>query len=431
MTTGTRSRRVLAIIAAVGVAVTLAGCSSSSDGAADGTVTLRFAWWGSDELNSIKAEQIALFEKKYPNIKVEGEPSEYNGYYDKLATQVAGGGAPDAIQITYDALPQYVSKNAIHDLSDDIDQSKFTPGSLDSGIIDGKLYAIPTGVGSRGIIVNPAVFAAAGVEIPDDTTWTWDDYIDIAAKISANSPDGTYGSAQITNDQSLMAFARQAGEDLYTADGENGVSEDTATSFFAFSKELQTSGGSPDASTAAEDAGASLEQSLMGQGRIGMTFAPINFVSIYAQSSGQDLQILNVPGDSGGKAGLVLQPTVQYAVYSKSAHPKEAAQLIDFLLNSPEAGPLNKLTLGIPAVPEVLDTISDDLSATEQAQVDFIARLSEAGGTPQNPIALPTSQLGPIITKLWDDVSFEKTTPEKAGADYVDQVDVALQAANG
>ncbi|MEH3090033.1 MAG: extracellular solute-binding protein [Microbacterium arborescens] len=218
------NRRLLALAAAgVAIAVTLTGCAGGTGGgSSDDQITLRFAWWGSDELNSIKAEQIKLFEKEHPNITVAGEPSEYNGYYDKLATQVAGGGAPDALQITYDALPLYVGKNAIADISGDVDQSTFTPGSLDAGIIDGKLYALPTGIGSRGIIVNPAVFEAAGVPLPDDTSWTWDDYIDIAQQISEKSGDGVYGSAQIANDQSLMAFARQRGEDLYTADGEFG-----------------------------------------------------------------------------------------------------------------------------------------------------------------------------------------------------------------
>ncbi|KAA9089623.1 ABC transporter substrate-binding protein [Microbacterium radiodurans] len=424
------TRRLLALTAGVALAVSLAGCAggTGSGSGDDEQITLRFAWWGSDELNAIKAEQIALFEKAHPNITVAGEPSEYNGYYDKLATQVAGGGAPDAIQITYDALPLYVSKNAIADISADIDQDTFAAGALDAGIIDGKLYALPTGVGARGIIVNPAVFEAAGIPIPDDSSWTWDEYIDIAAQVSAASPSGTYGSAQITNDQSLMAFARQKGEDLYTADGEFGVSEKTAQSFFEFAKELQSTGASPDASTAAEDAGASLEQSLMGQGKIGMTFAPLNFISIYANASGQDLQILNVPGDSAGKIGLVIQPTVQYAVYAKSKHPKEAAMLIDFLLNSDEAGPLNKLTLGIPADPAVLEAITPELTEPEKAQVAFIDRLSAAGGVPQNPLKLPTSQLGPIITKLLDDVTFDKTTPADAAKELLSQVKTALDA---
>ncbi len=73
-----KNRRLLAFAAAgVALAVTLTGCGGGSGaGNGDEQITLRFAWWGSDELNAIKAEQIKLFEKANPNIKVEGEPSE-------------------------------------------------------------------------------------------------------------------------------------------------------------------------------------------------------------------------------------------------------------------------------------------------------------------------------------------------------------------
>ena len=102
--------------------------------------------------------------------------------------------------------------------------------------------------------------------------------------------------------------------------------------------------------------------------------------------------------------------------------------LIDFLLNSDEAGPLNKLTLGIPADPKVLSAIEGDLTESEKTQVAFIDRLSEAGGTPQNPLVLPTSQLGPILTNLLDNVSFDKLTPAEAAKEYVSQVDTAIAA---
>ena len=42
--------------------------------------------------------------------------------------------------------------------------------------------------------IDPEVFEAAGVDIPDDTTWTWDDLIETATKITEATPDGTFGS---------------------------------------------------------------------------------------------------------------------------------------------------------------------------------------------------------------------------------------------
>lgn len=79
-------------VLAAGLVLTSCSSGGGGDPSAGGSgaeqIELRFAWWGSDTLNDIKAQQIALFEKAHPNITVAGEPSEYNGYYDKLATQV-------------------------------------------------------------------------------------------------------------------------------------------------------------------------------------------------------------------------------------------------------------------------------------------------------------------------------------------------------
>ncbi|MCH1932529.1 extracellular solute-binding protein, partial [Shewanella sp. A25] len=58
-------------------------------------VTLRVTWWGGDSRHPLTQEAIEAFEEKHPNIKVEGAFADWGGYWDKLATQTAGGNAPD------------------------------------------------------------------------------------------------------------------------------------------------------------------------------------------------------------------------------------------------------------------------------------------------------------------------------------------------
>ncbi|MGN6326444.1 ABC transporter substrate-binding protein [Pseudolysinimonas sp.] len=414
---------------ALSAVLIITGCSAGgSGGSSDQKITLRFAWWGSDQLNAIKAKQIKLFEKKYPNVTVKGEPSDYAPYYPKLATQVAGGNAPDAIQITYDSTPSYAQKGALLDLSKYIDTKKYPAGSLDAGKVDGALDAIPTGIGARAIVINTAVFKAAGVPIPDDKTWTWDDYVKIAAQITKNSPAGTYGSVQPVNDQFLQAIARQEGSDLFTAKGKLAVSESIVQKMFEISKNLQDTGGAPSASVSTQDNGAALEQSLMGTGKVAMAYVPINFIGIYAQSSGDDMRILRLPGDTSTRVGEYLQPTVQYAVYGKTKHPKEAAELIDFLLNSSAAGPLNQLTLGIPAVPSVQKAVTKNLTPSDQAQVDFVNSLSGHTGKAPNPLALPAINTQNVLNPIASDVLFGKQTPAQAAASFISQEKAAIAA---
>ncbi|WP_285026249.1 sugar ABC transporter substrate-binding protein [Plantibacter sp. ME-Dv--P-122b] len=424
-----RTARTAIAVAAVAAALLTTSCSSAGSGG-DEKITLRFAWWGSEQLDAIKAEQIASFEKAHPNITVTGEPSEYNGYYDKLATQVAGGNGPDVLQITYNYIAEYAGRNALLDLSTvekQLDLSDYAEGSLDGGMYEGKNYGVPTGLGARGIIVNPAIFEAAGVPLPDDSTWTWDDYVDIAAKITAASPAGTFGSTQNNTEQGLNTIARQNGRNIYSEDGGVGKGiEQDAEFMFDLSKRLIETGGSPDASATAEQDGLALEQRLMGTGKVAMSFEPINFIDIYAQSSGQELKILNVPND-GGKPGLWPQPTVLYSASAKSAHPKESAMLIDWLLNSKEAAPLNKLTLGIPANPDVLAAIEPDLTPNEVVQKDFLDKILAEGGAPNVQTPVGGTETQTIIAKLGSDVMFGSTTPKEAAKAFVDQLKAALK----
>ena len=62
------------------------------------TIELRVAWWGSQDRHNRTLGAIELFEKKYPDIRVEAEFSSWNGYWERIAAQAAGGNLPDVFQ---------------------------------------------------------------------------------------------------------------------------------------------------------------------------------------------------------------------------------------------------------------------------------------------------------------------------------------------
>ena len=65
---------------------------------AEEQVTIRFAWWGDAVRHEATLKAIELFEAKYPHINVEPEYGGWDGYNDKLQTQIAGGTAADVVQ---------------------------------------------------------------------------------------------------------------------------------------------------------------------------------------------------------------------------------------------------------------------------------------------------------------------------------------------
>ncbi|MEK8170967.1 extracellular solute-binding protein [Streptomyces sp. M19] len=52
-------------------------------------------------------QAIALFEKSHPDIRISPSFAGYETYKQKLATQAAGGDAPDVMQLDYRQINQY------------------------------------------------------------------------------------------------------------------------------------------------------------------------------------------------------------------------------------------------------------------------------------------------------------------------------------
>ncbi|WNB84601.1 hypothetical protein [Cellulomonas sp. ATA003] len=194
---------------------------------------------------------------------------------------------------------------------------------------------------------------------------------------------------------------------------------------FDLNKRLIETGAGPSAEQSAEEESLALEARLMGTGKVAMSFEPINFLPIYTQSSGDEFVILDVPNE-GGEPGLWPQPTVLYAGYGGTEHPEEVALLIDWLLNSEEAAPLNKLTLGIPANPDVLSAVQPEFTEVEQVQSDFLDKVLAQEGAPnvQTPVGGTAAQA--IVVRLGTEVAFERMTADEAAEQFVSELEAEL-----
>src|SRR5688500_6681248 len=168
MTYSPTRRSYLRLSAAVAASVlALSGCAAPGTPAADetGPVTIRFTWWGGDARQKATQQVIDSFQAENPNITVVGEYSDWNGYWDKLATQVAANDAPDIIQMDEKYVREYGDRGALLDMKklSGLDTSVIEPDTLKSGEVDGQLVGLVTGVAAFCIAANPSVLAAAGV----------------------------------------------------------------------------------------------------------------------------------------------------------------------------------------------------------------------------------------------------------------------------
>jgi multiple sugar transport system substrate-binding protein len=118
-----------------------------------------------------------------------------------------------------------------------------------------------------------------------------------------------------------------------------------------------------------------------------------------------------------------------WSVSAKSEHPAEAALLIDFLVNDPEAATIIGTERGIPANPQTLVDLGDDLTAEERKAADFAEQRKPHLGEAPAIVPNGASDIETILARYMQDVMFEKQTPLDAANALIAEVQSSTNAA--
>ena len=417
-------RHALTLLAAAGAAPALASCGPNSASSDDG---LRVYWWGGDLRAGITQEVLDMYAADHGDLTIKPEYSEWSGYWDKLATQTAGGASPDVIQMDEAYIDSYGSKGSLLDLesvSDSLDLSAMDEAILETGrLSDGTLVGAPNGFNLYATGMNPSVLEAAGIELPDDTTWTWEDFQALCQELSEwgnSSGEGVFGTSGFgLGSGDLAAWARQTNnEQLFPREDEEPVSKDTIVSLLEYSLGLSTSGAALEAGAQIENSSASLEQSLFATGKCAFQQVPSSQILTFQDSSGDPLQLLRMPARTSGEANMVNKASMYWSIGAKAADSAAAADLTSFLLTDKGAAEVLKIERGIPAFPEIQEAVRPLLSENELVSLDFAQMMQEEVVKP--PVVTPASGVGfgDEYTRLAEEALFQK----RSASDVADEM---------
>ena len=350
----TPRRGLLGVLAAVMLVVTapLAACGSSNGGGSGCTQTIRFVWWGNQDRANATNKAIALFEKRNPNIHVQTEFSGYAAYVQKLTTEIAGGAAPDLIQLDRATFGEYEHKHVLLDLSSEqstLRTSSIADNLLSGGRADGGLYAVPGGQTAQMVAYDPALFARAGVSVPS-TGWTWPQFTTDMAKVGAATGEpGTtdFGWAVDWFD----SWLHQRGKAAVHIGRQTGLHPDRPGTVL---EPHRASSGSTRASARRRPPRrwtAPSQNSAMVTKQAASEFNYDSNLTSYISSYGGPVAAAPLPSDgtSAKDSGMAALPPVYYAVPKMSAHRDAAVKLLDFLVNDPDAGKILGTTRGAAA----------------------------------------------------------------------------------
>lgn len=434
-----KARLILAAFLAFSIVVT--GCSSapknsqqsnSAQGnnaqaaSEDGQIELRMTWWGSQTRHDLTTRALELFESKHPNIKIKAEYSGWDGYFDKLSTQVAGANAPDLIQMDYAFLTDYANRGTLLDLSSYTSDGKLSTSAIDAsmlsaGSINNKLYAVALGVNAPGVIYSSTVFKELGIPDPGPD-WTWEDFSEIAAKIGKEKGNGFVGMADASGTFNMFEMmVRQHGHAMFQEDT-LGATKEQLMKWFTMWKELRQVGGitSPEATAGMTNA---LETRPLAVGTAAMDFLWSNQITAFKsgmKNQDDEIKIQVIPhGKDEAKSGEYLKPSMFISGNAKTKYPDEVAMVIDFLVNDPEAAEILGSERGVPVNATIREKLMGKLSETEKMIFTFIDTVSADASNIDPPYPQGFSEIDKNFKTLSEQIAFEQGTMEAAIDEFI------------
>ncbi len=334
----------------------------------DEKVTLRMAWWGSQNRHDKTVAVIQMYEKEHPNVHIDYEFFSFDDYFTKLKTLVASDNVWDVFQLGGN-FPDYVSKIYYLDgfvKDGTIDTSKIPDAYLNiTRDTEGNLVGLSNGLNTYGIAYDVDMFKDAGVPLPTDT-WTWDDYADAARKIHKKT--GHFGTSSFTSSEfaagctTFIGQHGKLGEYGFFNIGLTGMGftdSQMLVPYIQMRADLIKEGASPDAG--AETEITNIENDFLVTGEAGMTWVAVNqFPTIYkvCADQGRTLALATLPRvTKNGNSGTHIQSSQMLCVSQDSKHKKEAAEFISWFQNSPECNKVLDGERGIPINDEAREAV--------------------------------------------------------------------------
>lgn len=401
---------------------------------------LRFSWWGGGERHEAMLKASKLFESKNPGVKIKAEYSGFQGYQERLSTQIAGRNEPDVMQLNWAWLSAY-SKNGdgFHDLRKSasvVNLNDFTAQDLALTTINGKLNAMPVGFAARIFYWNKAVLDKNGVQAPRN----WDELFTAAKAFRAKVGDKGYLLDGNLYDLILLshayAYQKHGTPFIDPKTGKVAMSAAALKDWAAFYKRLQDEKVATPLPYRASLGGAEkpIEQQpdwVAGNWAGVYTWdSTVRLIGSTLPNKGQELDVgefLTLPGAKN--SGMFGRSSLVYAVSKRSKHPELAARFVNFMLTDPEAVRIIDMSRGTPASLSAFRQLQKDdrLRPIELKAYARISTLQKA-----NAISLPATQfehprIQKFMREVFEQVGYGKLSVDDAAKLLAEQGATILQ----
>jgi len=389
--------------------------------------TLRFSWWGGDARHEGTLAAIALYEEKNPNVSIEAEFGGWDGYYQKLVTQLAGGTSADIMQIDQPWLNELSSKGDVFaSLNNNpaLDISSFDQKFLsDFCSYEGSLKGLPTGLNGEILLVDNDFMSKYG--ITPDQKWDWDNLISIGAKIHA--ADNSQYIMNVSPDVFTTIFKKylsQLGGSVVNSDKSLGFSKEEAVAAYNYFQQWIDKGIMPPFSEMSLYFRKIEENPSWLMGDMGSMLA---WVSNLNKAAGEktNTSIAAMPVMPGSKnSGILVRPSQILSVSSRSKNIDTAIDFINFFFNDPDAVRTTGTIRGVPPTETGRAQLKNEGLLEERVEKGVNIALSTMGD-PES-----TWQMNSEVSQVFYDVNeqfgYGILTPEQAADELIKKLNALL-----
>lgn len=406
-----------------------AGGNSSGAQNAEGKTTLNVLWWGSQTRHEQTTAMLEKFEELNPDIDVVMDYSDWDGYWTKLPAQVAGGQTPDVFQMDYAYLSQYANNGVLAELDSyiadgSLDMSNVEQNILDSGTVNGKVYAISTGTNAPVMLYRKDLVDELGLELPMNPTLT--QYMDVAKAVyEATGLRDTFITG--CTSANLNFYLRNYGMNFFNDEG-NGLGFDDPQYIvdmweLALKAQEEGWGLKPGEGTSTTAFDSMVVEAWSRQQNS-------NELQAYRDATGKDISMVMIPTmEDATTPNSYLKPAMYWCVGADSDVKDAAVRFINFFTNNTECYDIVGIERAVPVSSEMREYVAPNLDEVSQEVVDFIDYVSQPDKT--SPIMNPDPAVGNEVDELMDQYSEqvrygEITDLQAAAQQFMDEANQIL-----
>jgi multiple sugar transport system substrate-binding protein len=419
------------VVLRVGAAALLGTAFERSALAQAARTRLRMTWWGGADRAKRTQAALEAYQKQNAGTQIDTETIGWGDYWTRLATQVAGGNAPDIIQMDYRYIYEYARRKALRPLDEfmpnPLDISDFGPANIETGKVDGQVFGVSMGVKSNALFYDTAVFDKLKMK-PPGTTTTWAQYAELATQITkAEKRRGYFGSSDMGYfEPALEVWVRQRGKQLYTADGKIGFERQDIADWFDYWDKLRKAGGAVTGELQAMHRNTP-ETDMLTTGRSAMTFAHANQIVAWQGLNKSKLGMTMLP--QGKQPGQYYKPSMLLSMSATTQQPREAASIINFISTHPDAAAALNVERGVPPSKKMRDVLVTQVDELGKMQIDYISLIADKISALPPPPPKGAGEVEQLLRRVYETISVGGASVSQAADQFMTEARRAIERA--